>query len=350
MDRSTLAIHAGRGPRTPGAPLNPPLVLASSFHGGDYAREEGAPTLGGVRGGAGRARGRRGRWRSRAARRRPRRSSRRCRRARAWSGPERGYAWTRSLLAERAATGRIALQTVDTSDTEATLAVRARARTCCGSSRRATRCWRWPSSTACAGVASRSRWTPRSPRRCCSGRWSSGAAFSLHSATKFIGGHSDLLLGVVSVRDDARLGALQHARAQVGATPGTLEAFLALRGLRTLPVRLELSQRDALQTLAERLSAHPAVSAVPLPRRSGRCSPSRSAATRCGLRGGSRLHLRQEPRRRREPDRPPRAVAPAVERRLRARRGPVGRPRCRAGSRRRPRVARRRPRRRRRSP
>jgi cystathionine gamma-synthase len=44
MDRSTLAIHAGRGPRTPGGALNPPLVLASSFHGGDYAREQGAPT------------------------------------------------------------------------------------------------------------------------------------------------------------------------------------------------------------------------------------------------------------------------------------------------------------------
>ena len=44
MDRSTLAIHAGRGPRVRGGPLNPPLVLASSFHGGDYAREQGAPT------------------------------------------------------------------------------------------------------------------------------------------------------------------------------------------------------------------------------------------------------------------------------------------------------------------
>ena len=66
-----------------------------------------------------------------------------------------------------------------------------------------------------------------------------GAAFSMHSATKFIGGHSDLLLGVVSTRRRC-WSALRHARAQFGATPGALEAFLALRGLRTLPVRLEL--------------------------------------------------------------------------------------------------------------
>ena len=66
-----------------------------------------------------------------------------------------------------------------------------------------------------------------------------GAAFSMHSATKFIGGHSDLLMGVISTRSP---DALRHTRAQFGATPGALEAFLALRGLRTLPVRLEVAR------------------------------------------------------------------------------------------------------------
>ena len=80
----------------------------------------------------------------------------------------------------------------------------------------------------------------------------------LHSATKFIGGHSDLLLGVISTSDPS---ALRHIRAQMGATPGVMEAFLALRGLRTLPVRLEQAQRTAL-TLADRLSGHPGVRAV----------------------------------------------------------------------------------------
>jgi cystathionine gamma-synthase len=87
----------------------------------------------------------------------------------------------------------------------------------------------------------------------------------MHSASKFIGGHTDLLLGVVTARDPEWVERLRHARAQLGATPGALEAFLALRGLRTLPVRLELAQRTAL-TLAERLAAHPAVRAVHYPR------------------------------------------------------------------------------------
>ena len=120
VDRSTLAIHAGRGPRAVGAPLNAPLVLASSFHGGAYAREEGAPTweafeeaVGALEGGHAVA------FASGTA-------------AAAAIletlpfgarvvGPVAGYAWTRSLLAERAAAGRIALETVDTTDTAATL-------------------------------------------------------------------------------------------------------------------------------------------------------------------------------------------------------------------------------------
>ena len=65
---------------------------------------------------------------------------------------------------------------------------------------------------------------------------SHGADFAIQSATKFIGGHSDLLLGVVTSTEHAE--ALRHIRAQLGALPGALEAYLALRGLRTLPVRL----------------------------------------------------------------------------------------------------------------
>ena len=73
-----------------------------------------------------------------------------------------------------------------------------------------------------------------------------------------------LLLGVATTRDPARLDRLRQTRAQLGATPGALEAFLALRGLRTLPVRLELAQATAL-TLATRLDQHPAVTAVYYP-------------------------------------------------------------------------------------
>ena len=60
-----------------------------------------------------------------------------------------------------------------------------------------------------------------------------GADVVVHSATKFIGGHSDLLLGMAGTRDPQRAEALRHTRGTLGATPGALEAFLALRGLRT---------------------------------------------------------------------------------------------------------------------
>ena len=85
-----------------------------------------------------------------------------------------------------------------------------------------------------------------------------GADVSVESATKFIGGHSDLLGGVVTVRDPALLAALRHTRLLTGATPGTLETFLAVRGARTLGVRLERAQRNAA-VLAERLADHPQV-------------------------------------------------------------------------------------------
>ena len=88
-----------------------------------------------------------------------------------------------------------------------------------------------------------------------------GASVSIQSATKFIGGHSDLLAGVATTRDPALFSGLRHSRELTGATPGTLEAFLAVRGARTLALRLERAQQSAL-TLAERLFRHPMVSVV----------------------------------------------------------------------------------------
>ncbi len=91
-----------------------------------------------------------------------------------------------------------------------------------------------------------------------------GADVVLHSATKYIGGHSDLLLGVAVVREEARAEDLCRARALLGAVPGTMETFLALRGLRTLPLRIERGQASALE-LAGRLSRHPEVLGVRYP-------------------------------------------------------------------------------------
>lgn len=91
-----------------------------------------------------------------------------------------------------------------------------------------------------------------------------GATVSLQSATKFIGGHSDLLAGVATTNDDALWHALRKSRELNGATPGTLEAFLAVRGARTLALRLQRAQETAMM-LAERLAMHPLVALVRYP-------------------------------------------------------------------------------------
>jgi cystathionine gamma-synthase len=91
-----------------------------------------------------------------------------------------------------------------------------------------------------------------------------GADIVLHSATKLIGGHSDLLLGAAVCRDEAHAEALAAHRHDHGAIPGALEAFLALRGLRTLAVRLDRAEASAAE-LARRLASHPYVSTVYYP-------------------------------------------------------------------------------------
>ncbi|MDW8425360.1 MAG: PLP-dependent transferase [Meiothermus sp.] len=91
-----------------------------------------------------------------------------------------------------------------------------------------------------------------------------GATVSIQSATKFIGGHSDLLAGVATTQDEALWQGLRRSRELNGATPGTLEAFLAARGARTLALRLRQAQETAL-FLAERLAQHPLVSVVRYP-------------------------------------------------------------------------------------
>ena len=91
-----------------------------------------------------------------------------------------------------------------------------------------------------------------------------GADLVVHSATKLIGGHSDLLLGAVVTGDPGELAQLREVRGRNGATPGMLECFLALRGARTLPLRLRQAQSSA-QQLAARLEGQPIVIRVRYP-------------------------------------------------------------------------------------
>ena len=108
-----------------------------------------------------------------------------------------------------------------------------------------------------------------------------GADVAVQSVTKFIGGHSDLLGGVVTARDANLLASLRHSRELTGATPGTLEAFLAVRGARTLAIRLERAQHNAM-ILAERLARHPNVTLTRYP---GLASHPTHAAARRQLDG-----------------------------------------------------------------
>lgn len=91
-----------------------------------------------------------------------------------------------------------------------------------------------------------------------------GADVAVHSVTKFFGGHSDLLSGVAVAADETLRSRLAAARTLRGATPGALETYLAVRGARTMALRLERSQATAAE-LAARLARHAAVERVRYP-------------------------------------------------------------------------------------
>src|SRR6266508_3836990 len=88
-----------------------------------------------------------------------------------------------------------------------------------------------------------------------------GADFVVHSATKFLAGHHDALLGVVASRDEAAMDRLWELRKNLGIVAAPDPAWLLLRGLKTLRVRVE-RQTATARTLAERLRGHPAVHVV----------------------------------------------------------------------------------------
>lgn len=92
-----------------------------------------------------------------------------------------------------------------------------------------------------------------------------GADIVMHSATKVLNGHSDVVAGVVCARtDDEFLSRIRTVRKMQGAILGPFEAYLLLRGLRTLHVRQDRQAASAL-ALAQRLAAHPAIARVLYP-------------------------------------------------------------------------------------
>jgi len=88
-----------------------------------------------------------------------------------------------------------------------------------------------------------------------------GVDFVMHSATKYIGGHGDVLAGVVTANTDDDTHALARIRKLFGATLSPFDAYLALRGLRTLPLRVREQNHNALR-LAQWLATQPRVERV----------------------------------------------------------------------------------------
>jgi cystathionine gamma-synthase len=274
----TAVIHAGRPSRAPGGPLSTPVVLASNFHAsltaapgpekGDrfYARTDATPTWEALETAVGQLEGGH---------------------AVAFSSgmaaiaamldlvpagsrivaPADCYFGVGELLTDAQQQGRWTVDRVDLTDTAAVQAAVAGA----------ALLWLESPSNPLLDIADL-------PALCAAGRNAGamvgvdntfatpllqqplalGADVVVHSATKFIGGHSDLLVGIAIARQDAVAGLLLRRRGLSGATPGALEAFLALRGLRTLALRLDRGQANAGE-LARRLDEHPAVSRVRYP-------------------------------------------------------------------------------------
>lgn len=91
-----------------------------------------------------------------------------------------------------------------------------------------------------------------------------GSDIALHSVTKYLSGHSDVLLGCVVTNDESIFERVEQARRYGGAIPGPFEAWIALRGLRTFALRMQRSQENAME-LAKRLEKDPRVLKVRYP-------------------------------------------------------------------------------------
>ena len=267
----TRAVAAGR-PTEPGTPVNQPIVLASNFRDVDnYVRGEGTDSwrafeaaMGALEGGESIA------FSSGMA---AVAAVVMAFAAKVIVVPAASYQGVRSLLADFGPGWGVEVRMVDITDTEAVLAA---AHGPDGLSPADLVWLESPtnpmldiadlpallSALATSGIATVVDATFATP--CLLRPLELGATLAMHSATKFIGGHSDLLMGVLSTKDAGVAERVRLTRTLHGAIPGALETFLALRGLRTMPLRVERSQ-DTAGLLATRLAAHPGVETVLYP-------------------------------------------------------------------------------------
>lgn len=264
----TLSVVAGRPSAGPGAPVNPPVVLSSIYRGGGevvYGRA-GNPTwdafesaLGALEGGRALAFSSGMAAISAVLERLPVGST--------VVLPRDAYHGTRAFAAEASSDGRLDALEVDITDTGATLEA----------SEGAALLWLESPTNPLLTI-------PDLPALCTGARdlgvpvcvdntfatpllqrpLDLGADVVVHSATKYISGHADVLMGAVVTRDDVTFDEVGALRELYGGIPGPMETYLALRGLRTLPLRLERAQHNAAE-LAARLHRHPRVARVLYP-------------------------------------------------------------------------------------
>ncbi|MBO0728867.1 MAG: aminotransferase class I/II-fold pyridoxal phosphate-dependent enzyme [Acidimicrobiaceae bacterium] len=262
-------MHLGRGPGGPGDPVNPSVVMSSTFHQGGanpYGRD-GNPTwealeevIGGLEGGEALV------FASGMAAIAAELETLPVGAPVVVAGD--AYSGTRRFLTDVAGRGRLRFQTVDVADTSATLAA------CSGPH---GLLWLESPTNPLLAVAdlpaliagARERgWnvavdntfsTPLLQRPL-----DFGADVVVHSATKWLSGHSDVVLGAAVTRSEEVVAALRNRRSLHGAVAGPWEAWLTLRGVRTLAVRLDRAQANAAE-LARRLDAHASVTRVRYP-------------------------------------------------------------------------------------
>ena len=263
---STIAVSAGR-PGGVGEPLNHPIVLASNVRGeaGEYARTHGTRTWEGLEEAVGALEG--GRATAYATGMAAASAVLFALAPRVLVLPTYSYLGVRALVDDLVARNGLEVRAVDIADTAAvTAAARGADVVWIESPTNPTLDVADLASITAAATSAGARTVVDSTfaTPVCAQPLDEDATVVLHSGTKFIGGHSDLMIGLAVTRDDDVHDRLRHARLVNGATPGALEAFLALRGVRTLPLRMERAQANA-EVLVGRLRDHPAVEDVRYP-------------------------------------------------------------------------------------
>jgi len=264
----TSAITAGRPEVAPDASLNPPIVFSSTYHAGGpigygrYGNEswsalesaiselEGGQTLSFSSGMA------------------------------AISAvfsilpigapvvaSNQGYSGTMGLLNQHHASGRLEVRFVDITNTEEVI----------GAMKGAALLWLESPTNPCLDIADLAALISAAKKQnigvgvdntfatpLVQKPLSMGADIVMHSVTKFLAGHSDVVLGSLSIADPALYKRLEESRRFNGGVPGPFEAWLALRGIRTFPVRFRAAEANA-KTLVTRLQSHAKITKVRYP-------------------------------------------------------------------------------------